>query len=321
MTIQEIKTADLNPEAFIEDQCHRISEQVGGATAVNALSGGVDSSVTTMLAHRALGSRLLTYFIDNGLMREDEPASVVSAMRNLGVPVELVDARKEFFSALKGKTDPEEKRQAITDTFYKTVFGRLVKESGAPYLLQGTIYTDVEETVAGIKRQHNILAQLGIDTRAVYGYTVIEPLIQLRKTGVRMIGKALGMPGKMYHRPPFPGPALAARVIGEATPDRIALVRSATVVVEEELAGIDAFQYMAILHQDRVTGVRDGRRAYGFQIEIRCWDSLDAVTASPTQLPFALLRKMADRITSEVSGVVSVTYNVTSKPPSTIEAV
>ncbi|AOY59054.1 GMP synthase domain protein [Desulfococcus multivorans] len=321
MTIQEIKTADLSPEAFIEDQCRRISEQVGGATAVNALSGGVDSSVTTMLAHRALGSRLLTYFIDNGLMREGEPASVVSAMRDLGVPVELVDARKEFFSALKGKTDPEEKRQAITDTFYKTVFGRLVKESGAPYLLQGTIYTDVEETVAGIKRQHNILAQLGIDTRAAYGYTVIEPLIQLRKTGVRMIGKALGMPGKMYHRPPFPGPALAARVIGEATPDRIALVRSATVVVEEELAGIDAFQYMAILHQDRVTGVRDGKRAYGFQIEIRCWDSLDAVTASPTQLPFALLRKMADRITSEVSGVVSVTYNVTSKPPSTIEAV
>jgi GMP synthase (glutamine-hydrolysing) len=321
MTIQEIVFSDLNPQAFIDEQCSLISEQVGTSKAVNALSGGVDSSVTTMLAHRALGPRLLTYFIDNGLMREGEPEAVISVMKHLGVPVERVDARKEFFAALKGKTDPEEKRQAITDAFYKTVFGRLVKESGAPYLLQGTIYTDVEETVAGIKRQHNILSQLGIDTQEAFGYKVIEPLIQLRKTGVRAIGKALGMPEQMYQRPPFPGPALAARVIGEASPARIALVRKATVVVEEELSGIEAFQYMAILHEDRLTGVRNGTREYGFQIEIRCWDSQDAVTASPTELTFEILRKMADRITSEVPGVVSVTYNIATKPPSTIEAV
>jgi GMP synthase (glutamine-hydrolysing) len=321
MTIREILLDDLNPQAFIDDQCRRIADQVGTSRAVNALSGGVDSSVTTMLAHRALGARLLTYFIDNGLMRQGEPQAVVAAMKRLGVPVELVDARREFFAALQGKTDPEDKRQAITDTFYRTVFGRLVRESGAPFLLQGTIYTDVEETVAGIKRQHNILAQLGIDTQAAFGYQVIEPLIQLRKTGVRMVGKALGMPEQMYHRPPFPGPALAARVIGEATPERIALVRKATVVVEEALAGSAAFQYMAILHADRVTGVRDGKREYGFQIEIRCWDSQDAVTASPTRLDFAVLRKMADRMTSEVPGVVSVTYNLATKPPSTIEAV
>jgi GMP synthase (glutamine-hydrolysing) len=321
MTIQEIVFSDLNPQAFIDEQCSLISEQVGTSKAVNALSGGVDSSVTTMLAHRALGPRLLTYFIDNGLMREGEPEAVISVMKHLGVPVERVDARKEFFAALKGKTDPEEKRQAITDAFYKTVFGRLVKESGAPYLLQGTIYTDVEETVAGIKRQHNILSQLGIDTQEAFGYKVIEPLIQLRKTGVRAIGKALGMPEQMYQRPPFPGPALAARVIGEASPARIALVRKATVVVEEELSGIEAFQYMAILHEDRLTGVRNGTREYGFQIEIRCWDSQDAVTASPTELTFEILRKMADRITSEVRGVVSVTYNIATKPPSTIEAV
>jgi GMP synthase (glutamine-hydrolysing) len=308
-------------EAFIEEQCRLISAEVGNLKAINALSGGVDSSVTTMLANRALGSRLITYFIDNGLMREGEPDSVVSAMKNLGVPVVLVNAQNEFFSALKDKTDPEEKRQAITDTFYKTVFGRLVKESGTRHLLQGTIYTDVEETVAGIKRQHNILAQLGIDTEKAYGYKVIEPLIQLRKPGVRAVGKALGMPEKMYNRPPFPGPALVARVIGEATPERIALVRKATVVVERELAGIEAFQYMAILHEDRVTGIRCGKRDYGFQIEIRCWDSKDAVTASPTRLPFDLLQKLAGRMTSEVPGVVSVTYNITTKPPSTIEAV
>jgi GMP synthase (glutamine-hydrolysing) len=321
MSVQEIKLNDLKPEAFIEGQCRLISEQVGPSKAVNALSGGVDSSVTTILAYKALGPRLLTYFIDNGLMREGEPESVVYAMKRLGVPVVLLDARRDFFAALKGKTDPEEKRQAITDTFYKGVFGRLVKESGAPYLLQGTIYTDVEETVAGIKRQHNILAQLGIDTEKAFGYKVIEPLIQLRKPGVRAIGEALGMPVSMYNRPPFPGPALAARVIGEVTPERVALARKATLVVEEELSGLEAFQYMAILHEDRVTGMRNGKREYGFQIEIRCWNSQDAVTASPTKLPFDLLRKLADRMTSEVPGVVSVTYNVTAKPPSTIEAV
>jgi len=321
MSIQEIPLSELNPQAFIAEQCRRIEAQVGKSRAVNALSGGVDSSVTTLLAHRALGERLLTFFIDNGLMREGEPESVVADMGALGVPVQLVDARAEFFGALKGKADPEEKRQAITDTFYKTVFGRLVKESGAHFLLQGTIYTDVEETVAGVKRQHNILAQLGIDTEAAFGYTVIEPLIELRKTGVRSVGQALGMPSKMVHRPPFPGPALAARVIGEATPERIALVRRATQVVEEALAGIAAFQYMAILHEDRVTGMRDGKRAYGHQIEIRCWDSTDAVTATPTRLDFDLLRAMADRITTQVAEVVSVTYNITTKPPSTIEAV
>lgn len=321
MTIEEIRMEDLDVPAFIEDQCRSISAEVGQGTAVNALSGGVDSSVTTMLANRALGAGLLTFFIDHGLMREGEPETVVVTMQDLGVNVERVDARDEFFAALKGKTDPEEKRQAITDTFYKTVFGRLVKESGARYLLQGTIYTDVEETVAGIKRQHNILSQLGIDTEQAYGYKVIEPLIQLRKTGVRAVGKALGLPESVYNRPPFPGPALVTRVVGEATPERIALVRRATVVVEQELANVAAFQYMAILHEDRVTGVRNGKREYGRQIEIRCWDSQDAVIAAPTRLPWEILEKMAARITTEVEGVVSVTYNITAKPPSTIEAV
>jgi GMP synthase (glutamine-hydrolysing) len=321
MTIEEIRMEELDVPRFIEDQCRSIRAEVGVGTAVNALSGGVDSSVTSMLANRALGPRLLTFFIDHGLMREGEPERVLAAMQDLGVHVERVDARDEFFASLKGKSDPEEKRQAITDTFYKTVFGRLVKESGARFLLQGTIYTDVEETVAGIKRQHNILSQLGIDTEKAYGYKVIEPLIQLRKPGVRAVGKALGLPESLYNRPPFPGPALATRVVGEVTPERIALVRRATVVVEQELADTAAFQYMAILHEDRVTGIRNGQREYGRQIEIRCWDSQDAVTASPTRLPWEILEKMAARITTEVEGVVSVTYNITAKPPSTIEAV
>jgi GMP synthase (glutamine-hydrolysing) len=321
MQVKEIKLEALDPKAFIEEQCAALAAQVGDGTAVNALSGGVDSSVVTMLAHRALGDRLKTFFIDNGLMREGEPRRVVEILSKCGAPVTLVDARDEFFAALKGKTDPEEKRQAITDTFYKTVFSRLVKESGARFLLQGTIYTDVEETVAGIKRQHNILAQLGIDTNKEYGYTVIEPVIQLRKPAVRVVGKALGLPEEIYNRPPFPGPALVARVIGEATPERIALVRKATVILEEELAGVNAFQCMAILHNDRIPGMRDGKREYGLQIEVRCWDTKDAVTATPTRLPFELLEKLAGRMTSEVPGVVSVTYNIASKPPSTMEAV
>jgi len=319
--IREIGIADLKPAAFIREQVAAIAEAVGDGVAVNALSGGVDSSVVTLLGHRALGPRLKTYFIENGIMREGEAKRIAALFRRLGVKVEVIDAGRQFFAALAGVEDPEEKREAITQAFYKTVFGPLVKKSRAGFLLQGTNYTDVEETVAGVKRQHNILAQLGIDTVKTFGYMVLEPIIRLRKTGVRKVARALDLPKEIWDRPPFPGPALAARVIGAITPERIAVVRAATAIVEEELAGSGAFQYLAILHQDRVTGVRSGRRQFGLQIEVRCWESTDAVTAVPTQIAFAKLTRLADRITSEVDGVVSVTYNVTRKPPSTIEAV
>jgi GMP synthase (glutamine-hydrolysing) len=319
--IREIPLAGLKPAAFIRDQVAAIAEAVGTGVAVNALSGGVDSSVVTLLGHRALGPRLKTYFIENGIMREGEAKRIAALFRRLGVKVEVIDARKQFFAALAGIDDPEQKREAITQTFYKTVFGPLVKKSGARFLLQGTNYTDVEETVAGVKRQHNILAQLGIDTVKTFGYTVLEPIIQLRKTGVRKVARALDLPKEIWDRPPFPGPALAARVIGPVTPARIATVRAATAIVEQELASSGAFQYLAILHQDRVTGVRGGRRAFGLQVEVRCWESTNAVTATPTALHFAKLTRIADRITDEVDGVVSVTYNATRKPPSTIEAV
>jgi len=322
MDVREIPVQELNVEEFISEQVEAIRQAVPEGLAVNALSGGVDSSVVTLLGHRALGERLKTYFIENGLMREGEPQHIVDVFAKLGVPVEIVDARSEFFAALKGVTDPELKRdKGITQVFYKDVFGKLVRECGAKLLLQGTNYTDVEETVAGVKRQHNILEQLGIDTRQAYGYKVLEPILQLRKPAVRQVGEALGLPEEIFARPPFPGPALAARVIGEVTPERVALVRAATAIVEAELADCGAFQYLAILHEDRVTGLRDGKRDFGHQIEVRCWDSTDAVTGSPTDLPFALLRGIADRIVAEVPGVVSVTYNITTKPPSCIEAV
>jgi GMP synthase (glutamine-hydrolysing) len=319
--IKEIAAKKLNPKKFIEDKVREIRETVGGRLAINALSGGVDSSVVTMLGHRALGKQLLTVFVENGIMREGEPQRVASLFKRLGVPVRIVDAKAEFFAALKGITDPEEKREAITQTFYKQVFGRIVRESRAKFLFQGTILTDVDETAAGIKRQHNVFEQIGIDPQQAFGYRILEPLIQLRKDGVRKVGQALGLPKEVFQRIPFPGPALTARVIGEATPERIALVRKATVVVERLLKGTGAFQYMAILHEDRVTGMRNGKRDFGHQIEVRCWDSLDARKAAPTRLPFPVLEKLAREILREVSGVVSVTYNITCKPPSTIEAV
>jgi GMP synthase (glutamine-hydrolysing) len=321
MVINEIKTDDLNPVEFIEQKTNEIASIVGEGVAINALSGGVDSSVVTMLGHKALGSKLKTYFIENGLMRKDEPQQIVSLFKEMNVPVEIVDAKEEFFNALKGVIDPEEKREAITQTFYKKVFGKLVQESGAKYLLQGTILTDIDETVAGIKRQHNVFEQLGIDPQEAFGYKIIEPLVQIRKDGVRKVGKTLGLPESVYNGMPFPGPALAARVIGEATPERIETARQANYIVEMELSHTKAFQYMAILHQDRVTGMRDGKRDFGLQIEIRCWDSVDARVAQPTKLPYHMLEKLADRIVKEVPGVVSVTYNITSKPPSTMEAI
>lgn len=321
MTIQEITLEQLNTDDFIAQKVAEIAATVGQGLAINALSGGVDSSTVTMLGHKALGERLLTVFIDNGIMREGEPQRVVALFERLGVPVRLVDAREQFFAALKGVTNPEEKREVITQTFYRTVFGRLVRESGARFLLHGTILTDVEETVGGIKRQHNILTQMGIDTEKEFGYTVIEPLVQLRKPAVRRVAQALGLPKEVYDRPPFPGPALAARIIGEVTPERVEIVRKATAIVEQELCYTGAFQALAILHDDRVTGIRNGKRDFGLQIEVRCWDSQDGRTASPTRLPYDVLEKIAERITTEVPGVVSVTYNITKKPPSTIEAV
>ena len=321
MAIAEIPVSSLDTQQFILGQVESISATVGDGLAINALSGGVDSSTVTMLGHQALGARLKTYFIDNALMRQGEPQKIVAAFAALGVPVVRIDAREEFLRALKGITDPEEKREAVTQTFYKHVFGRLVRESGAKYLLQGTILTDVDETVAGIKRQHNVFAQLGIDPQQAFGYQIIEPLIQLRKDGVRKVAQALGLPASIYNRMPFPGPALAARVIGEATSERLELVRKATAITEEVLASTLAFQYMAILHEDRVTGMREGRRQFGCQIEIRCWESTDARVARPVRLPWETLEELSRRILTEIPEVVSVTYNIAPKPPSTMEAV
>jgi len=310
----------MDCKKFTEEQIAHIKETVGDAKAINALSGGVDSSTVTVLGHQALGKQLKTVFVDNDLMREGEPQRIVKIFADMDIPVDLVDARQEFLSALAGLTDPEEKRQAVTDTFYSKVFVRLVKESGAKFLLHGTILTDIEETVAGIKRQHNILAQIGIDTEDAYGYSVIEPLKTLRKDDVREVAKTLGLPAELSQRIPFPGPALATRIVGEVTAEKLETVRTATAIVEEELCDSGAFQYMAVLLTDRATGIRNNKREFGQIIVVRCIESVDARTATVTPLSWDKLNRICQRIT-KIKGVNRCLYDLTPKPPATIEYV
>jgi len=309
----------MDYEQFIEEQIADIKQTVGDSKAINALSGGVDSSLVTVLGHRAIGNQLRTVFIDNALMREGEPQRVVKTFADMDIPVELVDAQDEFLSALASLTDPEEKRQAVTDTFYSKVFSQLVTESGAKFLLHGTILTDIEETVAGIKRQHNILTQLGINTEEAYGYSVLEPLKTLRKDDVREVCKLLDLPVEISQRIPFPGPALATRIVGEVTCERLDTVRRATSIVEEELADSGAFQYMAVLLNDRATGIRNNKREFGQIIVVRCIESTDARTATATELPWDKLNLICRRITTEIEDVNRCLYDLTPKPPATIE--
>ncbi len=310
----------MDYQQFVEEQVAEIKREVGDGIAINALSGGVDSSVVTVLAHRALNNQLKTVFVDNALMREGEPQWVVQVFADMGIPVDLLDARRQFLSALKGLTDPEDKRNAITNAFYKDVFAEAVGNCGAKFLLHGTILTDIEETVAGIKRQHNILAQIGIDPEQSYGYKVIEPLKTLRKDGVREVAKVLRLPEEIAGRIPFPGPALATRIVGEVTEQRVATVRAATAIVEAELAKTGAFQYMAVLLGDRATGIRDDKREFGQIIVVRCIDSIDARTATVRELPWKTLQRLCQRIT-EIPGVNRCLFDLTPKPPATIEYV
>jgi len=308
----------MNYRAFIQEQIASIRETVGRGIAINAINGGENSSVVTVLGHRILGKGLKTVFVDSALMRKGEPERVVKIFAKMRIPVELVDARAEFLGALKGLTDPEEKRNAVTNTFYAKVFGRLVRETGAKFLLHGTILTDIEETVAGIKRQHNILAQIGIDPEKEYGYKVLEPLQTLRKDGVRKVAEILGLPSEITKRIPFPGPALATRIVGEVTEQRLEIVREATAIVEKELEKSRAFQYLAVLLNDKATGIRENRREFGQIIVVRCLNSVDARTATPTKLSWQKLNRICKRITS-IKGVNRCLYDLTPKPPATIE--
>jgi len=314
-----IKIVDV--KKFIEEKINEIKQAVGDDIAVNALSGGVDSSVVAILAHKALGDKVKNIFLDDGLMRLNEPQTIQESFAKIGIKVEVKDVSERFFEALKGIEDGEEKRKAFRDTFYK-VLGEAVKASGAKCLLQGTIKPDVEETQAGVKTQHNILSQIGINPEEQYGFKTVEPLIDLVKWEVREVGKELGLPETRFNTMPFLGPGLSGRVIGEVTRERVEILRKANNIVEEEIMPLKPFQCLAVLMKDKATMKGDENaqgRNYGDIIAVRCIESKDARTAEVTEIPYEVLKKVVSRITTEVSGVIKVVYDLTPKPPSTIE--
>jgi GMP synthase (glutamine-hydrolysing) len=307
----------LNTKKFIKDTIRRIKKKTGKQTAICATSGGVDSMVCAFLAHRAVGKNLIALFIDDGLMRQDEPHTVAKILRKHGIRTVIMSASGDFFKALKGKDNPEDMRKAFRDTFYKTL-GKAVRKYRAQYLIQGTIAADVAETKGKIKSQHNVLSQIGINPKK-YGLSIIEPLVTLYKPDVRKVGKTLGLPKIIYQRMPFPGPGLATRVVGEVTPRRVKIVRKATQIVEKEIKKLKPFQAFAVLLSDRATGITKGKRTFGNIIVIRSVESQNAMTAQPTKVPYTILEKIQKKIIREIPEVTKVLYDLTPKPPSTIE--
>ncbi|MEM0023507.1 MAG: glutamine-hydrolyzing GMP synthase [Thermofilaceae archaeon] len=308
---------EFDPKAFLEKAVEEVRSRVGGERAIAACSGGVDSTVSALIARIALGDRLKAVYIDDGFRRLGEPEATVQLLRSLGLDVELIDAKNEFYNAVRGLRDAEEKRKAFRHTFY-TVLGRAAKSWGARFLVQGTIAPDIIETVGGVKTQHNVLVQLGLDPRA-YGFEVVEPLRELYKPQVRQLARYLGLPKEISEKMPFPGPGLLIRVVGEATPEKVDIVRRATRIVEEETRGLGAFQAFAVLLEGKATGVKGGKRVYGYIVAVRVVESEDAVTARASELPYPLLKRIANRIINEVPEVARVLYDVTDKPPATIE--
>jgi len=282
-----------------------------------ACSGGVDSTVSAVLVSRALDKPIKAVFIDDGLRRKGEPESVVGILNKLGLSAFIYDAKKEVLGALKGKVDPEEKRKAFREAFY-TVLGKIVKEMDAKYLVQGTIAADIVETVGGVKTQHNVLEQLGIDTGR-YGFRVIEPIKDLYKPQVREVARKLGIPKEISERKAFPGPGLAIRIVGEVTWEKLEILRNATQIVEEETKDFDCFQNFAVLLDSKATGVKEGKRVYGYILVVRVVASEDAMTAKFVEIPYERLRRISQRITAEVPEVTRVVYDITDKPPATIE--
>ena len=307
---------------FIEETVQKLKKSIEGK-AIIACSGGVDSTVAAVLVNRAIGNKLVAVHIDTGYMRKNESKNVKEILEKLGLNLRFIDASKEFYNALQGITDPEEKRKIIGEKFIR-IFERVAKEEGARYLVQGTIAPDWIESGDQLRdtiKSHHNVGGLPKDMKL----ELVEPLRDLYKDEVRKVARELGL--KVAEKQPFPGPGLAIRVIGEATPEKTAIVREACAIVEEEIdkaveKGLikKPWQYFAVLLPVKSVGVHGDQRAYGYTIAIRAVDSVDAMTCNYSSIPHEILEKISTRITNTLGDKVSrVVYDVTNKPPATIE--
>ena len=302
----------VNTEKFISQSIMEIKTAAGHDKVVMALSGGVDSSVCAALAAKAIGDNLIPIYIDTGLMRKGETERIRTIFGN--IHLQIVDAGEEFFDSLKGVTDPEAKRKAIGERFIR-VFEREARKQGARCLLQGTIYPDRIESEGGIKSHHNV----GGMPLEMEFTKVIEPIRDLYKDEVREVAGALGLPKEIQHRMPFPGPGLAVRVLGEVTRNKVAVIREANAIVEDEL--VEKYRpwqcFAALLGLG--TGVKGDNRIHGWIIGVRAVNSRDGMTADPLEIPFDHLMRIGSRITADIPSVARVVYDISAKPPATIE--
>ncbi|MEM0093841.1 MAG: glutamine-hydrolyzing GMP synthase [Thermofilum sp.] len=310
-------------EHVVDQLVEEVRAEVGESKAIIALSGGVDSSVAAALAARAVGDKLTAVFVDTGFMREGEPEEVKNLFEAMGVKLVVVNAQDRFFKRFEGVVDPEEKRKIIGEEFIR-VFEEVAREVGAECLIQGTIYPDRIESgfrklSDRIKTHHNVA---GLPERIKFK-KIVEPLRDLYKDEVRKIAEILGLPRELVHRQPFPGPGLAVRVIGEVTREKVEIVRKADRIVREEIErsglGERLWQYFAVLTNTRSTGVKGDARAYGYVVAVRIVESREGMTASFAKVPYEVLERISTRITNEIPEVTRVVYDITHKPPATIE--
>ncbi len=395
----------FDPKIFVEAEVEKIRESIGNEKALVAVSGGVDSTACAVLTHRAIGENLVCVILDDAFMREGEPEHVAEILSKppFNVPMKIVNVRERFLQAMKGLRNAEEKRKMFRETFYR-VLSETARKEDCKILVQGTIRADILETVGGVKTQHNVLAQMGINPLERYGFKVVEPLVTLFKEQVRMVARYLELPSEFSERQPFPGPGLSVRVVGEIRPDKLETVKKATAIVERELAQHKPSQYFAIvidneegvqqsgisyiqetaarlfnvpsrnvhvrIFADKATGVEGGKRRYGeivglkvqtvngkvhqtaiqnmvslqakivterpafarvfyaikdlaekkpFVIGVRSVQTKDFLMATVSEIPWATLSKVAEEIVQECPDVSAVYYDVTPKPPATIE--
>lgn len=395
----------FDPKKFVEAEIEEVRKKIGNEKALVAVSGGVDSTTCAVLTHKAIGENLVCVMLDDAFMREGEPERVAEILSKppLKVPTKVVDVRERFLNAMKGLRDAEEKRKMFRETFYN-VLGETAKSEGCKVLVQGTIRADIIETVGGVKTQHNVLEQMGINPMEKYGFKIVEPLLSLYKWQVRLVAKHLGLPPEISERQPFPGPGLSVRVVGEIRPDKLETLKKATAIVERELSAHNPSQYFAVIvdneaseassgvihiqetvarflnvpsrnvtvkiFRDKATGVESGKRRYGeivgitvqtmngrvhqttiqnmvalqkriitenpkiarvfyavrglaekkpYVVGVRAVQTSDFLTADVSEIPWATLDRTAEEVLKDCSNVAAVYYDVTPKPPATIE--